>query len=157
MRTTEEKKEILQKVVDFLKQGYPVTGKGSAAELAGVNYVTIYNYLRDLPEMQVEYQKAKKILQASRKASDKRMGVAQKRDYLEKIIAYIADGCSVRGRHSAVLLAAKDLNLPIVHWQTVFVWLRRDFKDLYDTYRAAKEARKNYKLREKAACGKITS
>jgi hypothetical protein len=56
-----------------------------------------------------------------------------------------------------VLLAAKDLSLPIVHWQTVFVWLRRDFKDLYDTYRAAKEARKNYKLREKAACGKITS
>jgi hypothetical protein len=153
MRTKEQKEVILKQVIENVKNGMPSTGKNSACNIEGENltFACVYNWFFDFPELKAEYKQAREACKTVRQGSESRLAISTKRELLRKIIAYIAEGYTIRGKHNAILRASKELNIPPVHWQTVHVWLRRDFKELQPSYHAAKEARKAYTVRKNKA------
>jgi phenylpyruvate tautomerase PptA (4-oxalocrotonate tautomerase family) len=151
MRTEEQKKEILQKVIDYVRRGYRITGKDSATTNAGINYTDLYIMLNEFPALKAGYEAAKAIRKINRQPTDKRLGTEQKRELIKRIIAYVADGYTIRGRHSAIERAANDMQINKVHWQTVHVWLRKEFADLKQDYLNAKYARQQYNQRKAAS------
>jgi len=153
MKTIEQKTELLKEVIAKIEAGHPITGENSACSVISepISYITVYNWLQEIPEMKEQYRLARERSKNTRMESAGRLSIETKRALLRKIIACVAEGYTVRGKHNAILRAAKELNVDPVHWQTVHVWLRRDFKEFRDSYNAAKDARKRYtELKNKA-------
>ena len=149
----EKKIKLLGEVFEKMKSGHPITGDNAACSVISepISYITVYNWLQEFPELREKYRAMREESKQTRMSSAGRISVATKREMLKRVIAYIAEGYTVRGKHSAVLRASKELNIKPVHWQTVHVWLRRDFNELKESYLAAKEARKRHtELKRKA-------
>jgi hypothetical protein len=147
-RTEEEKKQLIKFIISLVSRGCPITGRnGIMANLPPnpanpTSLTDFYNWLRVEPEMRKEYRQAQRIGKTKRMTTEHRISVKDKREYMRKIIEYVGQGYTIRGKQSAIKAAAIDMGLQEIHWQTFWVWLRYQMPEFQDEYREAVELRK---------------
>lgn len=139
-------REILIKIIEKVKEGYPTTGKNSALNHveAGkkLHLVWLYNALKNHDDLSLEYEKARQENRKNRKQSDYQLSVEQKRQVLITMTKYVAQGNTLRGKNNALQFALAELKIENkIHWATIHVWFR-EYPDLIPAYHAAKEQRK---------------
>ncbi len=148
-RTEEQIRDILKLIISLVRKGCPSGGRNGFISNLPPNeanpnsLVDVYKWFTLNPDLRAEYRKARRIGADKRMATANRIGMRTKRAYMAKIIEYVAQGYSIRGKQSALDAAAYDLGISAVHWQTFWVWLRYQMPEFQDDYRAAFELKKS--------------